>query len=90
MKDIKDQKFLTNTFTYLAIFLIGFAMRIVNINEGLWLDEIWLMVTSSSQNSVSGIITFCKTDSYPPLFDIILHLFLRVFGDDEITVEFYP
>ncbi len=85
MKDIQHQKFLTNPLTYLIIFSTGVLMRILNINEGLWLDEIWSMATSSSQNSVSGIIEFCKTDTHPPLFDILLHLFLRLFGDNEIN-----
>lgn len=85
MKKILNQKILKNPFTYLIIFILGFIIRIINLQEGLWLDEIWSMVTSSSQNSISSIIDFCKKDTHPPFFDVLLNLFLRIFGDDEIN-----
>jgi uncharacterized membrane protein len=81
MKSIFTQKSLKNPFIYLVLFLLGFFMRILNLKEGLWLDEIWSMVISSPQNSINDIIDFCKTDTHPPLFDILLNLYLRLFGE---------
>ena len=74
-----------NPLLYLIILILGIGMRLFNLTDGLWLDEIWSMIASAPENTVSGIINTCKTDSHPPLFDIILHYFLVVFGNHDIN-----
>lgn len=80
-----SQETFKNPILYLVILIIGTGMRLFNLTNGLWLDEIWSMVMSAPDNSVIEIINNCKTDSHPPLFDIILHYFLVVFGNNDIN-----
>lgn len=51
----------------------------------MWLDEIWSMIMSSPDKSVNEIINACKVDTHPPLFDIILHFYLKFFGDSPLN-----
>jgi uncharacterized membrane protein len=67
------------------LLFLAIAMRLVNLNEGLWLDEIWSMVMSSPDKSVMDIINACKSDTHPPFFDLLLHFYLRLFGNDPIN-----
>lgn len=60
-------------------------MRLVNFTDALWLDEIWSMIMSSPEKSVGEIINACKVDTHPPLFDILLHFYLKLFGDDPLN-----
>ena len=87
MRPLSEETF-KNPLLYIIILIIGFGMRLVNLTDGLWLDEIWSMVMSAPDISVPNIIDACKVDSHPPLFDIILHYFLVVFGDNDINGRF--
>jgi uncharacterized membrane protein len=70
---------------FFAILFFAIALRLVNITDGLWLDEIWSMVMSAPEKSTMDIINACKTDTHPPLFDLLLHYYLVVFGDNPIN-----
>lgn len=70
----------------LALGLIGVILRLINLTTGgLWLDEIWSMQTSASENTVASIIAACKADTHPPLFDLLLHGWLTLFGDSDLS-----
>lgn len=70
---------------FFILLFLSISMRLVNLSDGLWLDEIWSMIMSAPSKSVMDIINACKTDTHPPLFDLILHFFLRFFGDNPIN-----
>lgn len=84
MKIFTEETF-KNPFLYLIILIIGIGLRLINLTNGLWLDEIWSMAMSAPEKTVVDIINTCKTDSHPPLFDIMLHYFLVFFGDNDIN-----
>ncbi|MGB0166606.1 MAG: glycosyltransferase family 39 protein, partial [Luteibaculum sp.] len=67
--------------TLILLLIVGLALRLINISDGLWLDEIWSMQSSAPGNSFEQIIAYCKRDTHPPLFDLLLNLFLKLFGD---------
>lgn len=70
----------------LVVVLIGVGLRLINLTAGgLWLDEIWSMKTSASHQTVSGIIAACVQDTHPPLFDLLLHGWLVLFGDSDLS-----
>jgi len=77
-----DRKTLLLFFTLL---FFAVSMRLINLSDGLWLDEIWSMIMSAPNKSIMDIINACKTDTHPPLFDLILYLFLNLVGSDPIN-----
>lgn len=69
-----------------VIVISGVLLRLIHLNHGgLWLDEIWSMRTSASHRSVLEIIEDCIADTHPPLFDILLHYWLVLFGDSDLA-----
>lgn len=72
--------------TAIAVLVVGLALRLINLTAGgLWLDEIWSMQTSASDQTIRGIIAACVQDTHPPLFDLILHGWLVLFGDSDLS-----
>ena len=82
--DFSSKDIFKNPLLYLIVFTIGISMRLFNLTDSLWLDEIWSMLMSGQEHSVIDIINACKTDTHPPLFDILLHYVLLI-GDEDIT-----
>ncbi len=80
--DFSSKNIYKNPLLYLIIFAIGIFMRSFNLNDSLWLDEIWSMLMSAPEKSVGDIINACKTDTHPPLFDILLHYALLIWNED--------
>ncbi len=75
-----------NPWSAVVVLFTGMILRVINLTTGgLWLDEIWSMQTSDSGNSVSAIIAACKLDTHPPLFDLMLHAWLTLFGDCDLS-----
>lgn len=77
---------------YLSFFLILFAgliLRLVSIEvNGLWLDEIWSMIASAPDQSLSQVIKNALEDTHPPLFDILLYWSLKLSGNAEFTARY--
>ncbi len=69
------------------ILLFGFGLRLISLNQSLWLDE---ATTSSvaSRFSFSEIITkFSPADFHPPLYYLVLRGWSMVFGFSEISLR---
>lgn len=67
----------------MAIFLIillGLILRVISLNQSLWLDEA-ISAIAARDFSYSGIIfDFLKIDNHPPLFYLALKLWGQIFG----------
>lgn len=75
-----EQRLSSNLLWYLIIIGAGIVLRILFIhNGGLWLDEIWSMRTSAPEQSFTGIVQACMGDTHPPLFDLLLNAWLKIF-----------
>lgn len=69
------------------ILTIGLILRLISINQSLWLDEA-INVLATQNFSLLGMITeYAKADFHPPLFFIILWLWTKIFGIGEIAVR---
>lgn len=84
MKVIDDYNRNAKALFFILLFF-SILLRLFNLNDSLWLDEIWSMIMSAPDRSAMDIINACKTDTHPPLFDLILHFFLRLVGDNPIN-----
>lgn len=69
-----------------SIILLGGFLRIYNLgSESLWLDEV--ISVSWSKKSVASIVELAGNDVHPPLYFIILHLWMLLFGTSEIAIR---
>jgi len=70
----------------LAILAVAAALRFWAIGgHPLWIDEANGVLTA--QESLAGILGKLRTDSSPPLYYFLLHVWMAVFGDSEIAVR---
>lgn len=69
------------------IFALAFILRVISLNQSLWLDEA-INVLATQKFSFLGMITdYAKADFHPPGFFIILWLWTHLFGIGEIFVR---
>lgn len=74
-----------NNMVFLLL-LLGFGLRIVNLDQSFWLDEA-AQVIESSRSFLSQFDL--SSDFHPPLFHLLLH-FWMYFGKSEIYVRIVP
>ncbi len=73
--------------TLLAIVFIASILRIINLNQSLWLDEA-INVLATKNYSLLGMITeYAKADFHPPGYFIIIWIWTKIFGTGEIAVR---
>ncbi len=70
----------------LAIFL-GFILRLISLNQSLWLDEAIQVWASRDLGIKELLFEYVKGDLNPPLFHLILHFWIKIFGDSEVAVR---
>lgn len=69
------------------ILVTGLALRLISLNQSLWLDEA-INVLASRNYSLIGMITeYAKGDFHPPLYFVILWLWTKAFGISEVAVR---
>ena len=68
-----------------GILLLGLLLRLVNLNQSLWLDEAVQAITA--QNNLSYILLEIRGDFHPPLFYFLMHFWVRIFGSSEIALR---
>lgn len=79
-----------NNFTkspLLAIIILGFVLRVFNINQSLWLDEATSVMAAKNFSFVEIITKFSPGDFHPPLYYLLLKVWGSIFGWSEIAVR---
>lgn len=74
----------------MIIFLIltaGFILRIINLDQSLWLDEATQLILSAK--SISEIIHNRVADFHPPLSYLLYHFWLKL-GSSEVWLRLLP
>lgn len=73
------------------IILLGLFLRLIGINKpgGLWHDEM-VIYTQSIQAFPWDIINWTLSrDTHFPLFQLLLHLWMTLFGNNDITIRLF-
>lgn len=69
------------------VLLLALALRLISLNQSLWLDE-GIQWWASTTFSVKYLITeYIKGDFNPPLFHIILYYWTKIFSTSEIALR---
>lgn len=69
------------------ILILGFILRLVSINQSLWLDEA-IGALAVRDFSYWGIVSnFLKFDNHPPLYYLLLKFWSGMFGYTEISLR---
>lgn len=72
----------------ILVLLLALGIRLINLNQSLWLDEAISVVAAQSNSYIGLISTFSRGDFHPPFYYLILKLWGSVFGFSEISVRF--
>lgn len=78
-----------NALLVITLTLLGAALRLVSLNtRSFWLDE----TTAVRQASwpIPEILAQMSDNVHPPLFHILLHYWIGVFGRSEVAVRAFP
>jgi mannosyltransferase len=63
-------------------------LRLPGFTESLWFDEIWS--TRVILGSVASTVRMLSADLHPPVFNLLMFVWIRIFGDSEIAVRLLP
>ena len=67
------------------ILIFGFILRLININQSLWLDETVQAITS--KGSFLGLFTELQGDFHPPLYHLLMWGWAHLFGNGELVMR---
>ncbi len=67
------------------ILFVGLILRLINLNQSLWLDETVQAITS--KGTFLGLFTELRGDFHPPLYHLLMWVWVHLFGNGEITMR---
>jgi mannosyltransferase len=84
----KPKTFINRNFSIIIFFsiLIGFLVRLISINQSLWLDEA-ISFEAASLSLKQYFSQFAPTDFNPPLYYLVLHFWLKIFPGTELFLR---
>lgn len=68
--------------------LIGFLVRLINLNQSLWLDEAIETLAVKNHSFFTLLSQYVSGDFHPPLYHFVLKVWTDVFGYSEVAVRF--
>lgn len=71
----------------ILILVLGFLLRLIALNQSLWLDEAISAFAVKNFTSVQLITKFAVGDFHPPLYYLLLKLWTDIFGYSEIALR---
>lgn len=70
------------------VLLVAFILRLINLNQSLWLDEAINILAAKNYSFVGIIVEYAKGDFHPPGYFIILWIWGRLLGFSEVSMRF--
>ncbi len=81
------KKFFKPNLPLCLILFLGLVLRIISLNQSLWLDEATSAVLARDFSFLSILTKFSPGDFHPPLYYLILKLWSLVFGFTEVALR---
>ena len=67
---------------------LGIIIRLIGLDfQSLWVDELYSVTTSNSNNLTALYNQFLIKDPHPPLYQVFLYLWVKLFGESVISVR---
>src|SRR5690349_14402381 len=67
---------------------LAIALRLPRFNKSIWFDETWS--TSVKLGSLPDLMGIIRGDLHPPLYSVVMFVWIRVFGESEISIRTLP
>lgn len=67
------------------ILILALVLRLVNLNQSLWLDEAVQAITA--KGPFLGLFSELRGDFHPPLYHLLMWLWVRIFGLSEMVLR---
>lgn len=55
--------------------------------SGYWIDELWTLFVADPAGGVGEVVRRTLTDTHPPVYFVIIHYWIRLFGDSEAATR---
>ncbi|MFZ9847973.1 MAG: glycosyltransferase family 39 protein [Flavobacteriales bacterium] len=76
-----------STILYVSILLLAFVLRLIHLSdESIWLDE-GISIAMGKLN-FAQLLDKSAVDTFPPLYYLMLHYWMLLFGDSEFSARF--
>jgi len=72
----------------ILLFLFSFLLRLISLNQSLWLDEAVTAKVVRQFNFFSIIKEFLPYDFHPPFYYFLMKFWTNIFGHSEISLRF--
>ena len=72
----------------LLVFFFAFLIRLIVLNQSLWLDEAVTANVVKNFSFLNIITKFSPTDFHPPLYYLFMKLWTNLFGYSEVALRF--
>lgn len=76
-----------SNFAIVFILILAFVLRIININQSLWLDEAIGAIAVKNFTFKSIITDFLPFDNHPPFYYLFLKLWTEIFSYSEMSLR---
>ena len=69
------------------ILILALALRLVSLNQSLWLDEATSVIVARDMSFGQILTQFSPGDFHPPLYYLLLKAWVDMFGSSEVAVR---
>jgi len=70
------------------LFIVSFLIRLIALNQSLWLDEATTAKVVSQFSFFNIIFKFSPFDFHPPLYYLFMKIWVSLFGLSEVSLRF--
>ncbi len=81
------RKIFTKHLSLLALLVGALCIRLIAIDQSLWLDEAVVAQTVRTHSSTQLVTQFAPTDFHPPLYYLLMKAWTSVFGYSELALR---
>ncbi len=75
------------TYPIVILFIIAFVIRLISLNQSLWLDEATTAVAVQTHSFWNIVTQFSPSDFHPPLYYLFMKVWTGIFGYSEVALR---
>lgn len=71
----------------ILVLFLALILRFISLNQSLWLDEAINVISARDLSAQTLFTQYSLDDFHPPLYHLVLHFWIQLFGASEIAVR---